>query len=393
MTPESLYESSPTTSTSSRRCSCTPCRGSSMRAAHAAGRRPPARGAREPHGGDLRHRRALRLPGPSSSAGVRHRPLRVHRLPRARCSPRCATPAARGSWCCTAPSPTSPGARSTPRWCSSSSGSAYAAPSASPRSRGRRRTPAPSGLRPTRTTASLVAGRPTFVGAIEVPGHLAGGLEIAVGEAGHEAMGFAAHIPHYLTQVEFPRAAVALLEEVAVAGDLAPRPRRPRGRGARQRPRDRRAGGAERRERRGGPGARGAVRRGGARSGLGAAARRRRSAAQRRRDRRAARGLPAHDGRGQGPRSSSVRGAAMPLAVPAAPAGRAWSSRPSLLSRPSGRRPLPSLLSLLPPPSRAVTPPAGCPACAPRARRLGRDRYAEGPVAATPYDARRSGAS
>ena len=33
-------------------------------------------------------------------------------------------------------------------------------------------------------------------------------------------MGFAAHVPHYLTQVEFPRAALALLEEVAVAGAL-----------------------------------------------------------------------------------------------------------------------------------------------------------------------------
>jgi hypothetical protein len=84
--------------------------------------------------------------------------------------------------------------------------------------------PAPH-TRPVGVTAhandpTLVSGRPTFVGAIEVPGHLAGGLEIALGEAGHEAMGFAAHVPHYLTQVEFPRAALALLGEVSVAGDL-----------------------------------------------------------------------------------------------------------------------------------------------------------------------------
>jgi hypothetical protein len=71
------------------------------------------------------------------------------------------------------------------------------------------------------TDAELVSGRPTFVGASEVPGHLAGALELALRDTGHEAMGFAAHIPHYLTQVEFPRAAVALLEEVAVAGDLS----------------------------------------------------------------------------------------------------------------------------------------------------------------------------
>ncbi|HET7899940.1 MAG TPA: PAC2 family protein [Candidatus Nanopelagicales bacterium] len=79
----------------------------------------------------------------------------------------------------------------------------------------------PVGVTAHATNRDLVAGRPTFVGAIEVPGHLAGALELALRDTGHEAMGFAAHIPHYLSQVEFPRAAVALLEEVAVAGDLA----------------------------------------------------------------------------------------------------------------------------------------------------------------------------
>jgi hypothetical protein len=79
----------------------------------------------------------------------------------------------------------------------------------------------PVGVTAHSTDPSLVTGRPTFVGAIEVPGHLAGGLEIALGEAGHEAMGFAVHIPHYLAQVQYPRAAVALLRETAVAGGLA----------------------------------------------------------------------------------------------------------------------------------------------------------------------------
>ena len=78
----------------------------------------------------------------------------------------------------------------------------------------------PVGVTAHATDPTLVSGRPTFVGAIEVPGHLAGGVEIALGEAGHEAMGFAAHVPHYLTQVEFPRAALALLQEVSAAGDL-----------------------------------------------------------------------------------------------------------------------------------------------------------------------------
>ena len=78
----------------------------------------------------------------------------------------------------------------------------------------------PVGMSAHATDPALVAGRPTFVGAIEVPGHLGGALEVALGAAGHEAVGFAAHIPHYLTQVEYPRAALALLREVEGAGDL-----------------------------------------------------------------------------------------------------------------------------------------------------------------------------
>ena len=78
----------------------------------------------------------------------------------------------------------------------------------------------PVGVTAHATDPALVSGRPTFVGAIEIPGHLTGGLEILLGEAGHEAMGFAVHVPHYLAQVEFPRAALRLLEETAVAGAL-----------------------------------------------------------------------------------------------------------------------------------------------------------------------------
>jgi predicted ATP-grasp superfamily ATP-dependent carboligase len=40
-------------------------------------------------------------------------------------------------------------------------------------------------------------------------------LELRLGEGGHDAMGYVAHVPHYLSQVEFPTAAVALLAAVA----------------------------------------------------------------------------------------------------------------------------------------------------------------------------------
>ena len=41
---------------------------------------------------------------------------------------------------------------------------------------------------------------------------------------GHDALGFVAHIPHYLAQLEYPRASVALLEQVELAGSAHDRP-------------------------------------------------------------------------------------------------------------------------------------------------------------------------
>lgn len=40
-------------------------------------------------------------------------------------------------------------------------------------------------------------------------------LEVRLGDGGHDAMGYVAHVPHYLGQVEFPTAAIALLNAVA----------------------------------------------------------------------------------------------------------------------------------------------------------------------------------
>ncbi len=60
-----------------------------------------------------------------------------------------------------------------------------------------------------------------WVGSLEVPGHLGGVLELTLGDRGHAAMGFAAHVPHYLVNVEFPRAAAVLLEQVSRATGLA----------------------------------------------------------------------------------------------------------------------------------------------------------------------------
>ena len=68
---------------------------------------------------------------------------------------------------------------------------------------------------------SLLAGRAPWVGDLEVPGHVAGLMEITLDAAGHRSMGFVAHVPHYLSAAEHPSAAVALLESVIAQTGLA----------------------------------------------------------------------------------------------------------------------------------------------------------------------------
>jgi proteasome assembly chaperone (PAC2) family protein len=68
---------------------------------------------------------------------------------------------------------------------------------------------------------SLVVGSEPWVGSLEVPGSLAALLELRLGERDRRAMGFAAHIPHYLVQAEFPRGALVLLEHLCSGTGLA----------------------------------------------------------------------------------------------------------------------------------------------------------------------------
>jgi predicted ATP-grasp superfamily ATP-dependent carboligase len=55
---------------------------------------------------------------------------------------------------------------------------------------------------------------------VQVPGSAAGLLELRLGEAGHDAVGFAVHVPHYLAQSAYPAAAVAAMEAVISATGL-----------------------------------------------------------------------------------------------------------------------------------------------------------------------------
>ncbi len=70
------------------------------------------------------------------------------------------------------------------------------------------------------TPPALVADYTPWIETVQVPasaGHL---LELKLGEAGFEAMGFAVHVPHYVSQAAYPAAAAQLVREVAKAASL-----------------------------------------------------------------------------------------------------------------------------------------------------------------------------
>ena len=66
----------------------------------------------------------------------------------------------------------------------------------------------------------LITGDSRWRGELRIPSSAQALLEVRLGEWGHDALGFVAHIPHYLAQLEYPRASAALLEHVERAGRL-----------------------------------------------------------------------------------------------------------------------------------------------------------------------------
>ncbi|MBU6213965.1 MAG: PAC2 family protein [Actinomycetales bacterium] len=84
--------------------------------------------------------------------------------------------------------------------------------------------PAPH-TRPVQVTAHgndsrLIAGRTPWVGDIEVPGSLAGLLELALTAKSRTSLGLVAHVPHYLAAADYPAAAVRLIEEFSATTGL-----------------------------------------------------------------------------------------------------------------------------------------------------------------------------
>ncbi|WP_300677030.1 PAC2 family protein [Nocardioides sp.] len=66
----------------------------------------------------------------------------------------------------------------------------------------------------------LITTESPWQGELRVPSSAQVLVELRLGAWGHDAMGFVAHIPHYLAQLDYPAAAVTLLEQVEYAGRL-----------------------------------------------------------------------------------------------------------------------------------------------------------------------------
>lgn len=84
----------------------------------------------------------------------------------------------------------------------------------------------PLGMSEHSSTPGLVELDRLFPGPIMIPGHAAGLLELRLGEAGHEAIGLAAHVPHYLAGGNYPEAAAQLLRAAEKHTGLALQPGR-----------------------------------------------------------------------------------------------------------------------------------------------------------------------
>jgi len=64
------------------------------------------------------------------------------------------------------------------------------------------------------TRRQLIEPYPVYWGEMRIPGSVSALLELRLGEAGVDALGVAAHVPHYLAQATFPAASVTLLEHL-----------------------------------------------------------------------------------------------------------------------------------------------------------------------------------
>ncbi|MEV0330201.1 PAC2 family protein [Micromonospora echinospora] len=73
----------------------------------------------------------------------------------------------------------------------------------------------PTGVTAHATRRELIAGYEPWLQRVQVPGSVGYLLEYRLGQRGRDALGFAAHVPHYVAQTEYPAAAEVLLASVS----------------------------------------------------------------------------------------------------------------------------------------------------------------------------------
>ncbi len=79
----------------------------------------------------------------------------------------------------------------------------------------------PIAITPHATDPKLIHGESRWQGELRIPSSAQALLELRLGEWGHSALGFVAHVPHYLAQMGYPRAAIALLQQTEGATGLS----------------------------------------------------------------------------------------------------------------------------------------------------------------------------
>jgi len=70
------------------------------------------------------------------------------------------------------------------------------------------------------TSPELLVAENVWKGDIRVPASAQALLELRLGGWGHPAMGFVAHIPHYVAQLDYPQASATMLESVEIVTGL-----------------------------------------------------------------------------------------------------------------------------------------------------------------------------
>jgi hypothetical protein len=72
----------------------------------------------------------------------------------------------------------------------------------------------PTGITRHATLQDLAHDNPPLIDRMDVPGQWSAMLELRAGEVGRVAMGYVAHVPHYLSQIQFPQAVKVVLSSL-----------------------------------------------------------------------------------------------------------------------------------------------------------------------------------